>query len=254
MSNVSNEAPDYGNWVSMRLLYRFAVGAIIFVALSFVFFAAIIGVVVCVVTLGYFALARVLMSARGGNLQARVRGLVLERLAWDGEGRALDIGCGNGPLAIDVAKKYPNSLVRGIDNWDGKWAYSQSVCEHNAEIEGVVDRVTFQRASASALPFDDESFDAAVSNLVFHEVGGVHDKRDLVKEALRVVKKGGSFAFQDLFLLRKAYGDVDELLATIRSWGIERVEFADTSRSSFIPRVLRPSFMLGAIGIVYGRK
>ncbi|MGZ7171778.1 MAG: class I SAM-dependent methyltransferase, partial [Halobacteriota archaeon] len=59
---------------------------------------------------------------------------------------------------------------------------------------------------------------------------------------------------QDLFLLRKAYGDVDELLATIRSWGIERVEFADTSRSSFIPRVLRPSFMLGAIGIVYGRK
>lgn len=40
--------------------------------------------------------------------------------------------------------------------------------------------------------------DAAVSNFVFHEVRTQPDKRQVVREALRVVKKGGSFAFQDM--------------------------------------------------------
>ena len=66
----------------------------------------------------------------------------------------------------------------------------------------MAERVVFQKASASALPFDDGAFAAAVSNLVFHEVSGVRDKKKVIKEALRVVKKGGSFAFQDLFLWR----------------------------------------------------
>jgi ubiquinone/menaquinone biosynthesis C-methylase UbiE len=43
--------------------------------------------------------------------------------------------------------------------------------------------VNFQKASASALRFEDESFDAAVSNLVFHKVGDAKDKRDVIKEA-----------------------------------------------------------------------
>lgn len=79
------------------------------------------------------------------------------------------------------------------------------MCERNAKIEGVIDRVTFQKASASILPFADEYFDAVVSNLVFHEVREVADKREVVREALHVVKKGGRFAFQDLFLLRRTY-------------------------------------------------
>jgi hypothetical protein len=62
------------------------------------------------------------------------------------------------------------------------------------------------------------------------------------------------FAFQDLFLVKKYYGDVDDLVATIRSWGIEEVAFANTSRSEFIPKALRLPFMLGRIGIIYGKK
>ena len=80
------------------------------------------------------------------------------------------------------------------------WEYSKAVCERNAEIEGVAGRMNFQKASAAALPFEDEHFDAAVRNLVFHEVGDVINKRELLREALRVVKRGGAFAFQDLFL------------------------------------------------------
>ena len=98
------------------------------------------------------------------------------------------------------AKRYANAHVTGIDYWGGMWEYSKGVCERNAEIEDVANRMNFQKASATALPFEDEHFDAAVRNLVFHEVGDVINKRELLREALRVVKRGGAFAFQDLFL------------------------------------------------------
>ena len=50
------------------------------------------------------------------------------------------------------------------------------------------------------------------------------------------------------------YGEIGELLITIRSWEIESVEFVDTSRSAFIPGVLKLPFMLGKVGILYGKK
>ncbi len=84
-------------------------------------------------------------------------------------------------------------------------------------------------------------------------MGDARDKREVLKEALRVVKKGGAFAFQDLFLLKRVYGDVDDLLETVRSWGVTSVEFVDTSKAPF-PKALRLPFMLGAIGVVHGRK
>jgi len=202
----------------------------------------------------YFVYARYRFSPKGGNIQSRLQDLLVDRLEWDGNGRAIDIGCGNGSVTIMTAKKFPTAQVTGIDYWGGLWEYSKNVSERNAEIEGVAGRVTFQRASASALPFEDDFFDAVTSNVVFHMVSDVKDKRELIKEALRVVKKGGKFAFQDLFLWKRVYGDLDGLLETIRSWGIERIEFLDTSNSDFIPKALKLPFMVGTIGILYGQK
>lgn len=254
MSELAVEKPDYGNWVSAKLIY---VPGAIFLLLGGVSFVlpvlAVIPVAFFLCSL-YFAYARYRFSPRGGNIQARIQNLVLDYLGWDGEGKAIDIGCGNAPLTIRIAKKYPNAEVTGVDYWGGKWEYSKSVCETNAEIEGVAERVVFQKASASALPFNDETFDVAISNLVFHEVSDVRDKRDVIKEALRVVRKGGRFVFQDLFLWKSVYGEVDDLLETIRSWGVERVELVDTSDSEFIPKALKLPFMVGTMGILHGRK
>jgi SAM-dependent methyltransferase len=263
VSELKAKEPDYGNWVSLRLIYVFgAVGVVLFglsflfllLGLPFVFLVLMVGAVLFLLASVYFVYARYKFSPRGGNLQPQIIELVLARLDWEGEGRALDIGCGNAPLTIMMAKKFPNAHVTGIDYWGGMWEYSKSVCERNAEIEGVAGQVNFQKASASSLPFEDEFFDAAVSNFVFHEVKDAKDKRDVVKEALRVVKKGGKFAFQDEFLMKSMYGEVDDLLETIRGWGIESVEFLDTSHSDFIPEALRLPFMLGAIGILHGKK
>jgi len=52
---------------------------------------------------------------------------------------------------------------------------------------------------------------------------------DVLKEALRIVKKGGSFAFQDAFMTKRYYhNEPDELLRTVRSWGVEKVEMVKT--------------------------
>jgi cyclopropane fatty-acyl-phospholipid synthase-like methyltransferase len=72
----------------------------------------------------------------GGNVQNHIWELVLEHLVWNGEGQALDIGCGNGPLTIKLAHKYGGAQVVGIDYWGEKWEYSKNICERNARIEG----------------------------------------------------------------------------------------------------------------------
>jgi len=254
VSEMATKKPQYGNWVSAKLVYIPGAVAFLFLGLSIVLPVLIIVAVILFLPFFYFAYARYKFSPGGGNIQAMVQNLVLDHLDWDGEGKVLDIGCGNASLTISIAKKYPNAEITGIDYWGGMWEYSKDVCEMNAEIEGISKRVTFEKASASALPFDDETFDVAVSNLVFHEVKGSRDKKDVIKEALRVVRKGGNFVFQDLFLWKMIYGDVDDLLETIRSWGIDRVEFVDTSVLDFIPKALRLPFMLGTIGILNGRK
>ena len=202
----------------------------------------------------YFAYARYLFARDGRNIQERIVELVLANLNWNGEGQALDIGCGSAAVTIKLAEKYPQARVLGIDYWGERWEFSKEMCERNAQIEGVRERVAFQKASASNLPFADEHFDAVVSNLVFHEVSDTVDKREVIREALRVLKKGGKFAFQDLFLMKRVYGDVNELTATVRSWGIRQVEFVRTRNSVFIPWALKLPFMLGAMSILTGEK
>jgi hypothetical protein len=59
-------------------------------------------------------------------------------------------------------------------------------------------------------------------------------------------------AFQELFGMKGTNGEIDDLLATLRGWGVARVEFADTSASEFIPGALRLPFMVGTIGMLYG--
>ena len=193
-------------------------------------------------------------SPGGGNLQAKIRDLALKQLVWDGDGRLLDIGCGNGALTIEAAKNYPQTHIVGIDYWGGQWEYSKESCEKNAQIAGVLERTFFQKASAAKLPFTDEFFDVALSNFVFHEVQDVKDKRAVIKEALRVIKKDGLFVFQDLFLWKRIYGETEALLATIQSWGVQEVNIIDTSQQNFIPRAMKLPFMVGQIGIIYGRK
>jgi len=257
---MDDQSTDYGNWVPKKMLWILLGIALILIAGSFLpvpFFVQIILWIVAALFLilfFYLSCAYYLFAKNGNELQHNIHHTMIDKLSWNGEGKALDIGTGSGACAIKVAKKFQNSKVTGIDYWGKAWNYSLEVCENNATTEGVGERTNFQRASAADLPFDDGEFDAAVSNFVFHEVRDVKDKRKVVQEALRVVKKGGAFSFQDLFLSEKIYGEIEDLLKTIRDWGIEEVHFTSTADLVDISRLLRVPGMLGEIGIIYGKK
>jgi len=254
MQTTASLRPDYGNWVSKKFILVPGILGLGFLGLAFlapfwVILAGLFGLL-CL----YFLLSYYRFSPAGGDVQAKIVGLVLDRLDWDGQGRALDIGCGNGALTLRLAQAYPAARVTGCDFWGRNWDYSQQVCEQNAQIAGVPEQAVFQKASASALPFKDGAFDLAVSNLTFHEVSDTADKRQVLKEALRVVRPGGKFAFQDLFLVEAIYGPPDELVSLVKSWGIREVKFVRTCDEPFIPALLKLPFMVGRIGILYGEK
>jgi len=251
---ASQTTAEYGNWVSRQLVFVPALVGLGLIALSVWSIVFAIPAAVLILVAAYFAYARYLFASQGGNVQGLIWANLLDHLEWDGRGQALDIGCGNGALAVRLAKKYPAAKVAGIDHWGKQWEYTKALCERNASIEGVEERLTFQQASATSLPFPDESFDLVMSNLTFHEVKDAPDKRLLIKEALRVLRSGGVFAFQDLFLSKRVYGEVDALLVAIRSWGAEKAEFVDTHDAPFIPWALKLPFMVGTMGLIVGAK
>lgn len=258
------ERACYGNWVSTGLIGKCAIAMLVSGALAALVWtlwgAAAWGIVlavvsgVCLVSGIYFIRARRLFSEEGAGVQSKILDEVITRIHWDGKGDGLDIGCGSGPLAIRLARRYEDARITGIDYWGKQWKYSQRQCESNAAMEGVGERTRFTRASASSLPFLDESFDLIVSNLVFHEVKDARDKRDPLREALRVLKKGGAFVLQDLFRLEPYFGTIDDLIEYLKSLGVREVHFEDTSEAPFIPRMLKLPFMVGTIGILYGVK
>lgn len=252
--NTIIEKPDYGNWVSRKFVYIPSVLCLVFCGLFLLNpYFSILVIILLVVSL-YFAYSRYLFSPKGKDIQTQIRDLVITNLVWNGEGSILDIGCGSGALAISVAKRYGKAQIIGIDYWGKQWEYSQALCEKNTKLENVSDRVVFKKAGAAKLSFNDGCFDVVLSNLVFHEVGGEKNKTEVIKEALRVLKKGGKFVFQDLFLWPQLYGKPEELLQTIQNLGIKDVKMINTNETPFIPNILKLPFMLGRISIIVGEK
>ncbi len=98
----------------------------------------------------------------------------------------LDIGCGIGGPARWIAAKY-GCHVTGVD-------LTAEFCEAARELNGLsglADRVQILHGSALSLPLPDTGFDRAYSQAVLMNVS---DKRGAFREALRVLRPGGSLA------------------------------------------------------------
>ncbi|MFX1442677.1 MAG: class I SAM-dependent methyltransferase [Promethearchaeota archaeon] len=195
----------------------------------------------------YFVFAK-----NDNNLQNTLWDIVLEKLSWDGNGKVIDIGTGAGAIAIKLAKKFPNSEVWGVDKWGKGWNYSKTLCEKNASIEGVSGNAIFQKASASNLPFKDNEFDAIISNFVYHEVRDVKEKTDTIKESLRILKKDGKFALQDLFLHEKKFGKIKNLNNKFKEWGVREINSFNPLIEIKMNWILRRMFRNSLI--LYGKK
>ena len=189
-------------------------------------------------------------------MMAGVHQHLVDHLDWDGKGELLDIGCGAAALTVRCAKAFLEAEITAMDYWGAEWNYAKEQCENNARLEGVANRITFQKGDAAKMEFETETFDAAVSNFVFHEVRTAKDKRDVVKEALRVVKKGGVFSFQDMFSQKALYGDMDEFVRELKAEGVSEVHYIGNleKKLDFIPGYVKTPWMISGMGILYGRK
>jgi ubiquinone/menaquinone biosynthesis C-methylase UbiE len=111
------------------------------------------------------------------ELGALARAIVL-RLLGDGPGSLLDVGCGGGVHAAELAAH--GWSVIGVD-------------VSSAQLELARARgIQVVEADAAQLPFEDASFDAAVSMFTHTDVA---DFAGVAREVARVLRPGGCFVY-----------------------------------------------------------
>ena len=150
----------------------------------------------------------------------------------DGGQRVLDVGCGSGVLTEELARRVGAEQVSGVDP--------------SPLLEACAERVPgaeLKQGAAEALPWPDDSFDAAVAQLVIHFM---EDSAAGVGEMARVTRPGGVVAacswdfgggmevlrvyweaareLDDDLSGERAFGKLEELDALWRELGFEEVE------------------------------
>ena len=118
--------------------------------------------------------------------------IMVERGRIGADARTLDLGCGNGTTAIWLAS-HVGCHVTGID-LSGVRIDNANVARERQE-PALRDRLAFEKASATELPFPDGSFSRVWSQAVIYHVP---DKRSVLSEVYRVLEDGGIFVFDDL--------------------------------------------------------
>ncbi|WP_080904746.1 class I SAM-dependent methyltransferase [Parabacteroides sp. Marseille-P3160] len=249
------------SWVSKTMLKRMLVVWLALILISILFYKITVVVIISgilstlmLLMILFFSYAYYKLSPGGGDLQSQVSALATNKIDVKSTGRLLDIGCGSEILAVELAVKCPALKIQGIDYWGSMWGYSKEKCEKLAKDYNVSDRINFERASASSLPFKNESFEIVISNMVFHEVADAKDKREVIKEALRVLKKGGQFVFQDLLLSEKLYGKPNDLVRYVKDLSVESVSLEKAKEQISIPYLLNTPMFFRNAAILSGIK
>lgn len=109
---------------------------------------------------------------------------LIDRLTLTPGQRVLEVGVGTAPIALEVARRTNgDNPVVGVDL--NHYLLREAASITHAEGYGSV--IEIREGDATALPFEDESFDAAYSATVFEEL----DADAGIAELVRVTKPGG---------------------------------------------------------------
>ena len=104
-------------------------------------------------------------------------------LADEADGTSvLDLACGDGPLAVRIADRYPGAEVVGLDGSEAELA---------AALQRGHPRVRFVHGYAQELPFADGAFDRVVSHMALMLMDRFDD---VMAEIRRVLRPGGTLS------------------------------------------------------------
>ncbi len=261
--------PNYKNWLPKGMILETAAGFVLCLTLALLFgltdlihndgwrtaltiVTAVLAAVCLLGTAWEIVMYRAFSYDGKRQMSREIINGVAEYVTIPEGGKGLDVGCGSGALAIAAAKRNPKAEVTGIDRWGVDYAsFSQKLCEDNAVAEGTPN-TRFGKGNAVKLEFPDESFDAVMSNYVYHNIPSM-DRKEILLETLRVLKKGGTFALHDIFS-RQKYGDMEAFVRRLKEMGYERVELIDTTDGKFMtPREARLTGLTGS-ALLTGKK
>ncbi|NET40443.1 class I SAM-dependent methyltransferase [Okeania sp. SIO2B3] len=138
---------------------------------------------------------------------------MLEQSGITAESKVLEIACGNGNAAIWLAQQTGCEVV-GIDISSSYIDNARSKASNFPSL-----RVTFQKESATNLPFEDGSFTHAWSQGALYHIPELNTA---LAEAHRVLGSGGIFLFDDLIT------PVEEVSETTRKYVYDRLLFNPT--------------------------
>src|SRR5258707_8276098 len=149
----------------------------------------------------------------------------------------LDVGCGTGTLALEVARRVGRTgRVTGIDPGTEQIARARAkAARRNAPIE-------FQIGVIEQLPFLDQMFDVVFSTLMMHHLPAPL-KRQGLAEIARVLKPGGRLVIADFKRHQERTGQaarfhaggssMHELAALVKDAGFSEVETEEMRPSRF---------------------
>lgn len=160
---------------------------------------------------------------------------MVERLGMDENTRVLDVGSGTGGPAIYMASK-SGCHMTGVEVNEVGIEVAHRLVE-NAGLEG---RVTFVQADGMSMPFEDESFDVAISMNVMNVF---EDKVALFREVRRLLRPGGTWAFlSGTFDFDEGDDDTRERMA--RGYAIP--QFTDTL-ASYKAKLIEAGFVIDEV-------
>ena len=118
-----------------------------------------------------------LYQSRALRFANRFREKYTNAFGIDEKSRILEIGCGPGALSEALTRWYPDATVIGTDRDTQFISFAKKKSPH----------ITFLEEDATALSFDDESFDVTISNTVSEHI----EPEKFYGEQYRILKKGG---------------------------------------------------------------
>jgi ubiquinone/menaquinone biosynthesis C-methylase UbiE len=142
--------------------------------------------------------------------------------------KVLDVGCGTGTLAIEVARRVGRAgHVAGIDPGAQQIAHARAqAARRNLPID-------FQIGVIEQLPFPDQTFDVVFSTLMMHHLP-TPLKRQGLAEIARVLKPGGRLVIADFKHKQERAGQaarfhaggsrIQDLAAIVSDAGFQQVE------------------------------